>query len=187
MHPHHWVRSPGSFLLNDSGLVAGDGIEPSSPAYETGLEPLQLSRNKFVRIFGFQRPQILAQGEGLEPPPAGLESAMLPAYTNPAHQTGPEPRSRTSNLLDQSQACCPFHQLGLGGPRGDRYRPAGPAQGWFLTIQRRNHPSLRPTYGASFALKANHFGRWPISEPSRQKLHGRLLSTRADKEAKNGL
>ncbi len=45
LHPHLWVRSPGSYLLNDSGVVAGDGIEPSSPAYETGLAPLQLSRN----------------------------------------------------------------------------------------------------------------------------------------------
>ncbi len=44
MHPHLWVRSPGSSLLNDSGVAAGDGIEPSYPAYETGLGPLQLSR-----------------------------------------------------------------------------------------------------------------------------------------------
>lgn len=46
LHPHHWVRRPGPYLLNDSGLVAGDGIEPSWPAYETGLGPLQLPRNK---------------------------------------------------------------------------------------------------------------------------------------------
>ncbi len=131
-------------------LVAGDGIEPSLPAYETGLEPLQLSRSSgggkpgtvngagrihcgnfrqalltvpacfyTVLLFGCQISvplyNSLAQGEGLEPPPTGLESAMLPAYTNPVHSNfklGPEPRHRTSNLLVQSQACYPFHQLG---------------------------------------------------------------------------
>ena len=79
LHPHHWVRSPGSFLLDDSGMVAGDGIEPPLPAYEIGLAPLQLSRNKLAATIRLSKiKNFLAQGEGLEPSPAGLESAMLP-------------------------------------------------------------------------------------------------------------
>ena len=58
-------------------MVAGDGIEPSLPAYETGLEPLQLSRKNLLVI---QLSKTLAQGEGLEPSPTGLESVMLPLH-----------------------------------------------------------------------------------------------------------
>ena len=160
MHPHHWVRNPGSYLLNDSGMVAGDGIEPPLPAYETGLEPLQLSRKKFVRIFSCQRPQTLAQGEGLEPPPTGLEPVMLPVTptlrTKPSHCKN-WTRAEVSNLASPGSepGVLPLHQLGLDGPRGgqlpsDLLWPRGgscqPMQEPPLVVHR--------TYGALFLLKA---------------------------------
>ncbi len=177
MHPHHWVRSPGSYLLNDSGLVAGDGIEPPSPAYETGLEPLQLSRKKFVGIFSCQRPQTLAQGEGLEPPPTGLEPVMLPV--TPTLRIKPWhcknwTRAEVSNLDPppkrwQGRIRCIAlpTSSGLTGHGKDNHPLAGPAQGWFLPSNPGTTPHCTPYLRRTFPVKGRVFPTAALRKPSR--------------------
>ena len=177
MHPHHWVRSPGSYLLNDSGLVAGDGIEPPSPAYETGLEPLQLSRKKFVRIFSCQRPQTLAQGEGLEPPPTGLEPVMLPV--TPTLRIKPWhcknwTRAEVSNLDPppkrwQGRIRCIAlpTSSGLTGHGKDNHPLAGPVQGWFLPSNPGTTPHCTPYLRRTFPVKGRVFPTATLRKPSR--------------------
>lgn len=144
MHPHHWVRSPGSSLLNDSGMVAGDGIEPSLPAYETGLGPLQLSRKKFASLFRCQRTWRRVKDSN---PHQRVWNPSCSRYTNPACS---ETRARCA---DGSVLQRPRH-------RGGSARP--PAE-----------PPRTAHFGTQIPIKAAHFLRSPVANSYRRgSLHG---------------
>ena len=100
LHPHHWVRSPGSFLLDDSGMVAGDGIEPPLPAYEIGLAPLQLSRNKLaatIRLSKIKTSWHRVKGSN---PHRRVWNPQCSRLHQPcAFKLGPEPRPRRGARL----------------------------------------------------------------------------------------
>ena len=158
MHPHHWVRSPGSYLLNDSGkwLRETESNRPGRlmrPDWGHSSYPA----TKKVRLFSCQRTRTLAQGEGLEPSPAGLESAMLPVT--------PTLRIKIRVRADESKPapCVPESRALRVRSHGSRERgrarsksgAAGPgevpAQGVAGTS-----PALRPNSGAHFPLMAPH-------------------------------
>ena len=173
MHPHHWVRSPGSFLLNDSGMVAGDGIEPPSPAYETGLEPLQLSRKKFVRIFGCQTSLLLwHRVKDSNPHRPGWSRSCCQLHQPCASnlRTANWTRAEVSNLEppDSESGVLPIPPARVCPAAGDSTpsRRSGPG---VVPDRPTQEPPLiaRPTYGALFLLKAKYFLPWPFVKSNR--------------------
>ena len=155
LHPHYWVRSPGSSLLDDSGMVAGDGIEPPLPAYETGLAPLQLSRNKLAATIRLSKITISWHRVKDSNPHRRVWNPQCFRLHQPCtFKLGPEPRPRRGARLRAGSVGLRA-DVNLTGLGNSQLQPSSftaltrqclaanhSAPGRFLPANRRNRPLI---------------------------------------------